>query len=153
MFRCTDFPKALDKIKHTELLQATRFFTLNYNKHSKMADGKFSSQSASCRYNDPTLTHHALMTGVSQGSTISSLLVNHFVSTYPDNVDSYPCSADDVHSSASLVYPQAAAVGHWARERGLQISALKSHVNHLTPDTDQSYLLPTVTLNRFLVPT
>ena len=73
---------------------------------------------------------------------MSPLLFNLFVSTYLSNVQLHTSYADD--AAESPVKPQIAvtaliayaeALGHWAMERDLQISALKSHITFFTSNT------------------
>ena len=102
-----------------------------------------------------------MRTGVPQGSATSPLLFNLFVSTYPNGVQLHTGYADDVHAAESSVKPpieattlttHAKAVGHWARERNLQITAPKSHIPLFTSDTHQSHLNSTVLLNNTPLP-
>ena len=149
-----DFSKAFDTVNHTKLLQAVSNSTLPHNTVRWLVS-YLRGRSAFCRYNRAASVCHAVRTGVPQGSAISPLLFNFFVSTYPDNAELQIGYADDVHAAASSVNPQTAAtsltahaeaVGDWARERDLQISAPKSHVTLFTPHSHQAHLHPSISL-------
>ena len=138
-----DFSKALDTVNHTKLLQAVSSSTLKHNKVRWLV-AYLQGRSASCRYLYVTSVCHAVRTGVPQGSTISPLLFNLFVSTYPNNVKVHTGYADDVHVAQLSMKPQIAAtaltalseaVGHWAREWDLRISAPNSNITLFTSDT------------------
>ena len=83
------------------------------------------------------------------------------MSTYPNNVQHHTGYADDVHAAESSLKPQIAAtaltayaegVGHWVRERELQISAPKSYITLFTSDIRQFHLHPTVEQNNTPLP-
>ena len=155
-----DLSKAFDTVNHSKLIQTIAATTLHHNVVrwlSAYLRGRF----ASCRYNEATSACHAVRAGVPQGSVISPLLFNFFVTTYPPNCQLHSTYADDMTAAESSVDPQTAAdaltvhaeaVGGWAEERGLQISAPKSHVTLFTSHTHQSRFHPIVTLNNTILP-
>ena len=74
----------------------------------------------------------------------------------PNNVQLHTGYSVDVHAAESSVKLQIAAtaptahaeaVGHWARERDLQISAPKPHIALFTSDTHKSHFHSSVVLN------
>ena len=78
------------------------------------------------------------------------------MTNYTKNVELHTTYADDVHTAHSSTRTQEAAdaltihaesVRDWAEKGGLQISAPMSFVTFFTPDTNQSFHHPTVTLN------
>ena len=90
-----------------------------------------------------------------QGSCISPVLFNFFVSSYPHTTQLTTSYADDFTDSHSDSSPSTAAmalsaqaerVSAWAEERGLAISAPKSTVTLFTSDFRQSHDHPHVTL-------
>ena len=81
--------------------------------------------------------------GVPQGSVISPVLFNFFVSDHPNTADLHSSYADDftaaaaspsVPETAGYITDHAADVTVWAEERGLTISLAKSHVSLFTTD-------------------
>ena len=116
---------------------------------------------ASCRYNYTTSPQRHTRAGVPQGSCISLVLFNFFVSTYPHSTHLITSYADDFTDSASSTdYTPAAAalsehanrVSLWAADLGLTLSAPKSTVTLFTPDTRQFHHHPHVTLNNTPLP-
>ena len=82
-------------------------------------------------------------------------------SHWKTSLDASDGYGNNVHAAESPVRPQIAVtaltshaetVGHWARERDLQISAPKSNITLFISDTHQSHLHPTVVLNSILLP-
>ena len=103
-----DFSKAFDTVNHTKLLQAVSNSSLNHNTVRWLAS-YLRGRSVSCRYLDATSVCHAVRTGVPQGSAISPLLFNLFVSSYPNNAQLVTGYADDYHAAESSTNPQTAA--------------------------------------------
>ena len=111
---------------------------------------------ASCRYLNTTSPHRHAHVGVPQGSCISPVLFNFFVSSYPsspdvtstsyadDFTDSY--TSPDIPTAASALSSHARLVSGWAEERGLAISYPKSTITLFTSDNHQSHTHPHVTL-------
>ena len=103
-----DFSKALDTVNRTKLLQAVSSSSLNHNIVRRLV-AYLRGKSASCRCLDVTSVCHAVRTtGVLQGSAISPLHLNQFVSTHHNNVQLYTDYADDVHTAELSVKPQLA---------------------------------------------
>ena len=116
---------------------------------------------ASCIYNNTNSPHRHSRTGVPQGSCISPVLFNFFVSSYPsspqltssyadDFTDSF--SSPDVSTAAGALTAHSNHVVGWARERGLAISLPKSSVTLFTSHTHQSHTHPTVLLDNTPLP-
>ena len=88
------------------------------------------------------------------GASFSTDL-NFFASNYLQNVQIHSSYTDDVHAvlwsknhknATDAVIVLVESVRDWAEERGLQISAPKSHVKLFTSDIRQSHLHSSVTL-------
>ena len=110
-------------------------------------------RSASCRYLDVTSVCHAVRTDVPQGSPISPLIFNLFVSTYHNNVHFHTgrraCSkvVREATRSSKRSHSTCWGCGAQSRERDLQISAPKSRITLFTSDIHQSYIQPSVVLS------
>ena len=155
-----DFSKAFDTVNHTKLIDSISQTTLHSNT-VRWLSTYLRGRSAFCKYIEATSAHRKVKTGVPQGSVISPLLFNFFVSNYPTNCELHSAYADDVHAAASsaevgeaadALTVHAAKVGDWAVERDLQISAPKSHVTLFTSHTHQSHDHPSVILNNTPLP-
>ena len=151
-----DLTKAFDTVSHTLLISSLSQTTLRHNT-IRWLSAYLRGRMASCRYSHTTSPYRHAHAGVPQGSCISPILFNFYVSNHPDSPNLATTSyADDfTASSSSPLIPTAAAalsahatqVSEWAAGRGLSISAPKSTVTLFTPDTHQSHTHPPVTLN------
>ena len=150
-----DFSQAFDTVDHTTLLSDLPNTTLPPNE-IRWLFTYLRGRTASCSYNRMNSSKVILHQGVPEGSILSPLLFNYYVSTYPSSAELSTSYADDFNASASnKAVPQAAAdlaehagdVADWAQEKNLLISARKSTVTLFTPQFQQSHYHPTVPLN------
>ena len=150
-----DFSKAFDTVPHTKLLLALTQTTLQHNT-VRWLSSYLRGRMARCRYHNTTSPYRHARTGVPQGSCISPVLFNFYVSSYPnspqlttsyadDFTDSY--SSPDYMTAATALSSHATQVAAWAHDRGLSISAPKSTVTLFTSETRQSHTHPPVTLH------
>ena len=150
-----DFSQAFDTVNHTALLRDLPNTTLPAN-DIRWLFTYLRGRTASCSYNRLESSKVILHQGVPQGSILSPLLFNHYVSTYPNSSELGTSYADDFNAGASHVDVDQAAVNlanhardvsSWAQERNLIISARKSTVTLFTSQTQQHHDHPTVPLN------
>ena len=156
-----DFSKAFDTVSHTKLIHSlTTQTTLRHNT-VRWLSAYLRGRMASCQYNNTKSPHRHARTGVPQGSCISPVLFNFFVSSYPlspqlttsyadDFSDSF--SSPDVSTAASALSAHSSHVVEWAQERGLAISLPKSSVTLFTSHTHQSHTNPPVSLHNTVLP-
>ena len=153
-----DLQKAFDMVRPNLLIQDI----INSLNHTpirpntvRLLSTYLKGRMACVRYNNCTSPYRHARTGVPQGSCLSPVLFNFFVSTYPqtdspstsyadDFTDSY--SDVDVTSAAGVLSAHASDVAAWAGGRGLTISAAKSTITLFTSDLHQSHLHPQVSL-------
>ena len=156
----TDLSKAFDTVNHTKLISLLIDTPLADNT-VRWLSAYLKGRMASCRYNYTTSPQRHTRAGVPQGSCISPVLFNFFVSTYPHSTHLTTSYADDFTDSASSTdYTSAAAalsehanrVSLWAADLGLTLSAPKSTVTLFTPDTRQFHHHPHVTINNTPLP-
>ena len=150
-----DLSKAFDTISHTKLIAALIDSPLRSNT-VRWLSAYLRGRRAICRYNHAESPHRRTRTGVPQGSCLSPVLFNFFVSTYPqssgitstsyadDFTDS--CSDPDISAAAARLTEHASRVSNWATERGMTLSAPKSTVTLFTSDNRQHEIRPLVTL-------
>ena len=156
-----DLSRAFDMVNLIKLISALIDSQLRHNT-LRWLSAYLSGRMAYCRYNDVTSPQLHTRTGVPQGSCISPVLFNFFVSSYPQGEHLTTSYADDFNDSVTAVDVGAAAdalteqanrVTLWAEERGLSLSAPKSTVTLFTPDKrNQSNLHPNVKLNNVRLP-
>ena len=155
-----DFSKAFDMVSPIKLISALSQTSLSFNT-IRWLSAYLRGRMTKCRYNYTDSPQRHIRTGVPQGSCISPILFNFFVSTYPQSdvlTTSYAddftdsCSSSSIPTAARHLSMHAERVGEWADERGLAISAPKSNVTLFTPDLRQSRNHPTVHLNNSPLP-
>ena len=96
-----DFSKAFDMVQHTKLITALSQTTLRHNT-VRWLSAYLRGRMASCRYNNTSSPYRHAHTGVPQGSCISPVLFNFYVSTYPSSPDLTSTSyADDFTDATS----------------------------------------------------
>ena len=150
-----DLSKAFDMVNHTKLLAALNSSDLRHNT-LRWLSAYLKGRVASCRYNSATSRKRFTRTGVPQGSCISPVLFNFFVSSYPqDNHLTLSYADDFTDSITSRSYRdatpaltlQASRVHQWANERGLALSAPKSTITLFTPQRSEVHDHPEVLLD------
>ena len=150
-----DFSQAFDTVNHTTLLRKLPNTTLPPN-DIRWLFTYLRGRTASCTYNRMTSSKVILHQGVPQGSILSPVLFNYYVSTYPSSSELCTSYADDftagasdtaVDRAAATLAEHAEDVADWAQERSLLISARKSTVTLFTPEFRQSHLHPIVPIN------
>ena len=150
-----DFSQAFDTVNHTTLLCKLLDTTLPPN-DIRWLFTYLRGRTASCSYNRVSSPKVILHQGVPQGSILSPVLFNFYVSTYPSSSELSTSYADDftagasdteVDRAAAALAEHAGDVADWAHERSLLISARKSTVTLFTPEFRQSHLHPTVPMN------
>ena len=155
-----DFSKAFDTVSHTKLIIALSQTTLQHNT-VRWLSAYLRGRMACCRYNNTTSAYRHVHAGVPQGSCISPVLFNFYVSTYPLSPQLTSSYADDFTNSFSSPHiptasdalsTHASQVCQWADERDLSISAPKSTVTLFTSDTHQSHSHPAVLLRNTPLP-
>ena len=155
-----DFSKAFDTVPHHLLLSHISTSTLP-NNHVRWLSSYLQGRSAYCLYNSVSSRQRPIRAGVPQGSVISPCLFNFFVASYPHTAPLHVSYADDftaiasdsnVLTAAALISSHADDVATWANDHGLTISLSKSHSTLFTPDTHQSHLDPSISLEQALIP-
>ena len=147
-------------VSHTTLIHSLSQTTLRHNT-VRWLSAYLHGRMACCRYINTTSPYRHAHTGVPQGSCISPVLFNFYVSTYPQSPQLTTSYADDFNDSfsshhiptaSSALSAHAAEVAEWADGRGLVISAPKSTITLFTPDTHQSRTHPAVSLRNSPLP-
>ena len=156
-----DLSKAFDTISHTKLISALIDSPLRPNT-VRWLSAYLRGRRSTCRYNHASSPHRRTRAGVPQGSCLSPILFNFFVSRYPQSsgvsstsyADDFSdsCSSPDVPAAAARLTEHAARVSSWAVEQGMTISAPKSTVTLFTPDNRQHDTHPQVTVAGELLP-
>ena len=155
-----DFSKAFDTVPHDRLIVQLSQSSLPPN-IVRWLSCYLRGRLARCSYEGIVSPFRPVGAGVPQGSVISPVLFNFFVSDYPNTAPIISSYADDFTALASAVNPYAAAnqlsnhaadVSYWADRKGLKISVPKSHCILFTLDTHQSHLNPEVRWGEELLP-
>ena len=156
-----DFSKAFDVVNHTALLSDIASTPLKHNT-IRWVTTYLRGRTAVCRYNNTTSKSSTIRTGVPQGSVLSPLLFNLYVSRFPLSPQTLTTSyADDFTVSATAettsgatatLAARAAEVEQWASARSLQISAQKSTVTLFSSQTRELNTHPTVPFNNSTLP-
>ena len=156
-----DFSKVFDMVPHTTLISSLITQTTLRHNTVRWLSAYLRGRMACCRYTHTTSPYRHARTGVPQGSCISPILFNFYVSNYPqspqltssyadDFTDSF--SSSDIPSAASALTAHAARVVEWADDRGLAISTPKSTVTLFTSDRHQSHTHPHIPLRNAPLP-
>ena len=155
-----DFSKAFDTVPHDRLILLLSRSSLPPN-IIRWLSCYLRGRQASCTYEGTVSPFRPVGAGVPQGSVISPILFNHFVSDYPTTAPTISSYADDFTAMASDTSPFVAAdrlsdhasdVAYWADSKGLKISIPKSNSALFTLDTHQSFLNPEVRWGEELLP-
>ena len=149
-----DFSKAFDTVNHFSLLRSIHESTMDANTVRWLCC-YLRGRTASCIYNGAESRSVIIHQGVPQGSCLSPMLFNAYVSSYPHTaglVTSYAddftaaASDEDVRQATRVLAEHASHVEAWAGERELQVSTQKSTVTLFTPETRQGRLHPHIPL-------
>ena len=155
-----DFSKAFDTVDHTQLLSDIHNSTIPHNV-IRWLTTYLRGRSATCKYNNKTSKSYLLHTGVPQGSVLSPLLFNLYVSNYPQTVQLTTSYADDFTASVTAksteeastsLAAHAADVTRWAADRALQVSAQKSTITLFSSQTRELNTHPIVHINNIPLP-
>ena len=155
-----DFSKAFDTVDHTSLLRIIHESTMDDNTIRWLCT-YLRGRTASCIYNGAESNSVIIHQGVPQGSCLSPMLFNAYVSSYPHSTSLVTSYADDFTAAAShkdvreatrIVAEHAGHVEAWANERALQVSTLKSTVTLFTSQTQQGHLHPLIPLGGGFLP-
>merc|ERR1712074_137405 len=149
-----DFSKAFDTVPHDLLLRRILDSDLNNNLIRWVA-AFLNGRQARCQYQLARSRFRGARVGVPQGSVISPVLFNYFVSDYPNTADLHTSYADDFTTAAASpsvlvcagrLTRHASDAAAWTARKGLTLSLPKSHVTLFTSDSHQSQLDPGVSL-------
>ena len=147
-----NFSKAFDTVDHTALLGCLFKGSMDSNS-IRWISSYLRGRTSSCSYNWKESAWVHVQQGVPQGSVLFPALFNYYVASYPHSTEKITSNANDFMAFATdSQYDRAAAhlirhaeeVCAWAQERNLVISAQKSTVTLLTPQTRTR---PVVTMN------
>ena len=156
-----DFSKAFDTVNHTSLLRSLLNNSTLPPNDIRWLFTYLRGRTASCSYNRVESAKVILHQGVPQGSILSPLLFNFYVSSYPDTAQLSTSYADDftacashpkVEQAASTLARHAEDVADWALTKDLIVSTSKSTITLFTPEFQQSHLHPNVPLNGIPLP-
>jgi hypothetical protein len=147
-----DFSKAFDTVPHAQLISHIATTPLHAN-ITRWLICYIRGRSARCSYNSCISSPRPVHAGVPQGSVISPVLFNSYVSDFPQSAPLITSYADDFTAAAGAVRIADASavlsshssdVAAWARRKGLSVSIPKSHTTLFTSDTHQSQTDPHV---------
>ena len=137
-----DLSKGFDTITHISLLKQILNTTLD-NNSIRWLSTYLRGRTAAVTYLNTTSKQRIIRTGVPQGSVLSQLLFNFYVSDFPPTSLQHASYADDFTSwSSSSSVPTAAEIltGHaddvanWANKKVLKISTQKSTATLFTSE-------------------
>ena len=155
-----DYTSAFDLVPHDILLGQIEGSPLHHNL-IRWLKAYLSGRQATCHYGTAASPCRGVPAGVPQGSVISPVLFNFFVSDYPHNNAQVTSYADDFTAATSAIHVEDAAralsahatsAAEWANSKGLRISLNKSSVTLFTPWTKQSNHRPDVSLGNHPLP-
>ena len=157
-----DFSKAFDCIPHNLLLTKISNSPLHNNIIRWLA-AYLRGRMASCSYNFSFSKSYMVHTGVPQGSVISPILFNFYLSDLPQHdepndscdadKDTYADDALSSHSSHIIpiseghVNSDLDSISTWSDLNGLSIAPHKSSITIFTPDKSQSNYYPNIHIN------
>ena len=155
-----DFSKAFDTVNHTKLLTDIHNTNMTHNT-IRWLTTYLRGRTATCKYNNRTSKPYPLHTGVPQGSVLSPILFNQYVSSYPQSVQLATSYADDFTAAVTAkstagaeaaLAAHAADVTRWAADRALQVSTSKSTVTLFSSQTRELNTQLTIPLNNTNLP-
>ena len=151
-----DFSKAFDTVDHNQLLTMISGTPLDHN-IVRWCSTYLRGRMSACRFGLKTSPYQHVRCGVPQGSVISPILFNSFVSDFPQTASMITSYADDftsaessvnIHLASERLSAHANDVLLWAEQKKLSISFDKSHPTILTSDTHQCSTDPGVSMGQ-----
>ena len=156
-----DFSKAFDTVNHIALLTDISSTSMEHNS-VRWLTTYLRGRTAVCKYNNTASKSNTIKTGVPQGSVLSPLLFNLYVSQFPLSTQTLTTSyADDftvsataetTSGAAATLAARAAEVEQWSSARALQISAQKSTVTLFSSQTRELRTPPSIPFNNSTLP-
>ena len=155
-----DISKAFDRVDHTLLIEQVKKLNLHPNL-VRWLRSYLSGRQAFCDYQGVRSSVRRLFYGVPQGSVISPILFNFFVSDFPecaqlvtDYADDFTVaeSGPDITELENRVNDDLRQISDWARRKKFDLSSEKSTVTLFTSDPHQVNYHPQVFLDGFLIP-
>ena len=154
-----DISKAFDAVSHEILLKKLTQIPLNSNLTRWLACW-LKGRQAYAVYRETKGKHRICHVGVPQGSVLSPVLFNFFVSDFPMSTQLTTNYADDFSISETAVEPAELGrlltaafipISKWAKKNSLSIEPTKCHVTLFTPWMEQMKAKPKVFINGRLV--
>ena len=155
-----DISKAFDSVDHTLLIEQIMETQLESNIVRWIA-AYLRGRTASCLFRSTKSPLRIIRSGVPQGSVISPILFNFFVSDLPHHASSTESYADDIYVSESssdlptittALNEDMQHISQWAEDKHLSIAPEKSTITLFTPDPAQAKFHPQVLLDGVIIP-
>jgi hypothetical protein len=146
-----DIPSLLDQISNSDL----------HHNLVKWLAAYLRGRSAACNYHGKQFKFRSIHIGVPQGSVLSPLLFNYYVSNFPDLSDLKTSFADDFTAAASdpdrkviedALNADMKLISKWTGRKLLKISSAKSQITLFSPNTKEFKDKPQVAYDDSLIP-